>query len=183
MNRREALATLGLTDPVTMDEIKAAYLESVQILHPDKFAGNHKLQERATEQFKHMQEAYEYLRKHSKGASAPSADDLNGAAYDSEDDYATQNVRARLAGLQAAREQIVAQRDAQIDRRQNAIYIAGIGAVVFFLLHRIPFMVALGGTAMIWGIIDIVSARKNIESLDSHIRALEAQKRKLEERL
>lgn len=182
MNRHEALATLGLTDPVTMDDIKAAYLESAQILHPDKFTGNRKLQERATEQFKHMQEAYEYLRKHSKDKSEPSADDLGSGSYSSED-FSTQNIRARLLGLQAAREQLVAQRDSQLDRRRNAISIAGVGAVVFFLFHRIPFMVALGGTAVIWGIIDIVSAYKNIESLDDHIRSLEKQKRRLEDSL
>lgn len=61
MNRSEALHILGLDDDATADDIKIAYRETVQILHPDKFAGNDKLQNRATEQFKRLQEAYELL--------------------------------------------------------------------------------------------------------------------------
>lgn len=197
MNRKEALATLGLEDPVSPADIKAAYLESAQILHPDKFAGNHKLQQRATEQFKHMQQAYNYLSTHQiqdfsndHHASATEAEQSSNSTSSgntssddtsqNSDQTSDETVQARLSGLQAAREQLVAQRDAQIDRRHNAISIMGAGAVVFFLLHRFPFMVALGVTAMIWGIIDFVSARKNIESLDAHIKSLEKQKRKLE---
>ena len=44
MNRTEALHILGLEDDATADDIKIAYRETVQILHPDKFAGNEKLQ-------------------------------------------------------------------------------------------------------------------------------------------
>ena len=66
MNRTEALHILGLEDDATADDIKIAYRETVQILHPDKFAGNEKLQSRATEQFKRLQEAYDLL---SSGAS------------------------------------------------------------------------------------------------------------------
>ena len=63
MNRTEALRILGLDNDATADDIKAAYKETAQILHPDRFAGNKKLQDRATEQFKNLQEAYEYLTK------------------------------------------------------------------------------------------------------------------------
>ena len=59
MNRTEALRILGLDNDATADDIKAAYKETAQILHPDRFAGNKKLQDRATEQFKNLQEAYE----------------------------------------------------------------------------------------------------------------------------
>ena len=62
MNRSEALHILGLSDGATQAEIKEAYREAVQIMHPDKFAGNKKLQERATEQFKYLQEAYDVLK-------------------------------------------------------------------------------------------------------------------------
>ena len=46
MNRNEALHILGLNDDASADDIKIAYRETVQILHPDKFAGNEKLQTR-----------------------------------------------------------------------------------------------------------------------------------------
>ena len=61
MDREEALRILGLDESATADEIKAAYKESAQILHPDRFASNKKLQDRATEQFKTLQEAYDVL--------------------------------------------------------------------------------------------------------------------------
>ena len=72
MNRKEALRILGLDDDATGDDIKAAYKETAQILHPDRFAGNKKLQDRATEQFKNLQEAYEFLTS-GKGARGTSA--------------------------------------------------------------------------------------------------------------
>ena len=77
MNRNEALNILGLEDDASADDIKVAYRETVQILHPDKFAGNEKLQSRATEQFKRLQEAYELLTsshggRRARGSSASS---------------------------------------------------------------------------------------------------------------
>ncbi|MTH38913.1 DnaJ domain-containing protein, partial [Veillonella dispar] len=55
MNRTEALRILGLDDDATPEDVKTAYKETVQILHPDRFASNKKLQDRATEQFKNLQ--------------------------------------------------------------------------------------------------------------------------------
>ena len=87
MNRNEALHILGLEDDATADDIKIAYRETVQILHPDKFAGNEKLQSRATEQFKRLQEAYDLLSSGSGGArgsrrsgSSPSSSSSGAAA-------------------------------------------------------------------------------------------------------
>ena len=82
MNRKEALRILGLDDDATANDIKAAYKETAQILHPDRFASNKKLQDRATEQFKNLQEAYEYLTsgKGARGTSARSS--RTGASSD-----------------------------------------------------------------------------------------------------
>ena len=73
MNRTEALHILGLEDDATADDIKIAYRETVQILHPDKFAGNEKLQSRATEQFKRLQEAYDLLSSGAAPVCRPGA--------------------------------------------------------------------------------------------------------------
>ena len=43
MNRLEALRALGLDEDATDEDIKTAYRETAQILHPDRFATNKKL--------------------------------------------------------------------------------------------------------------------------------------------
>lgn len=133
MNRTEALHILGLEDDATADDIKIAYRETVQILHPDKFAGNEKLQNRATEQFKRLQEAYDLLSSGAGGGrggrgarsgSSSGASSSSGAARawtEVEDgvevEYLTEaEIKARLAGIAAARAQLVAQRDTVSDR-------------------------------------------------------------------
>lgn len=115
MNRTEALHILGLEDDATADDIKIAYRETVQILHPDKFAGNEKLQSRATEQFKRLQEAYDLLSSGASGGrggrgarsgSSSGASSSSGAARawtEVEDgvevEYLTEaEIKARLAG-------------------------------------------------------------------------------------
>ena len=142
MNRKEALRILGLDDDATGDDIKAAYKETAQILHPDRFAGNKKLQDRATEQFKNLQEAYEFLTsgKGARGTSARSgragaSSDGGGssarAAYTEEAE-----LEARLAGIAAAKTQLVAQRDVVYDERRNGAVMAGIGAAVVMVRRR-----------------------------------------------
>ena len=131
MNRTEALHILGLEDDATADDIKIAYRETVQILHPDKFAGNEKLQNRATEQFKRLQEAYDLLTSGSGGgrsaragrssrsgaSSGPATSSGAARAWTEVEDgveveYLTEaEIKARLAGIAAARAQLVAQRD------------------------------------------------------------------------
>ena len=91
MNRSEALRILGLGDDATSEDVKIAYRETAQILHPDRFASNKKLQERATEQFKNLQEAYDVLTSGKPSAAlvvftarglstSPSASSANAAA-------------------------------------------------------------------------------------------------------
>ena len=99
MNRREALRILGLDDDATIDDVKVAYKETVQILHPDRFANNKKLQERATEQFKNLQEAYDYLTSGKGGTSGSSA---GSSSSHRSSGYAAQELEARLAGIAAA---------------------------------------------------------------------------------
>ena len=52
MTYDEALRLLGLDEDATEADIKLAYKEMAQILHPDKYADNKRLSERANEQFK-----------------------------------------------------------------------------------------------------------------------------------
>lgn len=200
MNRNEALHILGLEDDATADDIKIAYRETVQILHPDKFAGNEKLQSRATEQFKRLQEAYDLLSSDSGGArgsrrsgSSPSSSSSGAAARswtetegDVEVEYVTEaEIRARLSGIAAARAQLVAQRDTVTDERRNGLMMAGIGAVAAFFTIRRPFgifgvIAAIAVPATIWGIVQAVGAQKSLNTLNDHLAKLTEERKEYE---
>ena len=177
MNRLEALRTLGLDEDATDEDIKTAYRETAQILHPDRFATNKKLQERATEQFKNLQEAYDYLtsKKGRRGSSSVSGGQPRArASYDSTD--------ARLAGIAAARTQLVRQRDAVLDERRNGIAMAVVGGLVALFCGRRPFglfgvVAAIASTAAIWGIVQVVSSQRSIATLTEHIDELNKEER------
>ncbi len=173
MNRLEALRTLGLDEDATQEDIKVAYRETAQILHPDRFATNKKLQERATEQFKNLQEAYDFLinGKGSRGQRSSQR-----AEASSED--------ARLAGIAAARTQLVKQRDVALDERRNGIGMAVIGALVALLAGRRPFglfgvVAAIGSAAAVWGIVQVVSSQRSITTLTEHINELNKEERRI----
>lgn len=201
MNRSEALHILGLEEDASPDDIKIAYRETVQILHPDKFAGNDKLQNRATEQFKRLQEAYELLNtssgsrsgRGSRGASSSSGSAAGSAARawtETEDgvevEYLTvAEIKARLAGIAAARAQLVAQRDTVADERRNGLIMAGVGAVATLFTIRRPFgilgmIAAVAGTATVWGIIQFLGAQRNLNTLNDHLAKLTEERKEYE---
>ena len=204
MNRTEALHILGLEDDATADDIKIAYRETVQILHPDKFAGNEKLQNRATEQFKRLQEAYDLLststgggrsgsgsRSGSAGAASGSAGSRAARSWTEVEDgveveYLTEaEIKARLAGIAAARAQLVAQRDTVSDERRNGLAMAAIGAVATLLTIRRPFgilgmIAAVAGTATVWGIIQFLGAQRNLNTLNEHLAKLTEERKEYE---
>ncbi len=181
LNRVEALRTLGLDEDATDADIKTAYKETVQILHPDRFASNKKLQDRATEQFKNLQEAYDYLNsakgsKEAAGKSKGAARATTSSRYSSAD--------ARLAGIAAARTQLVAQRDVVYEERKNGLVMAVIGGLVALFCARRPFglfgvIAAIASTAAVWGIVQVVSSQKSLTTLNDHISALNKEERKI----
>lgn len=205
MNRLEALHILGLGEDATPEDVKTAYRECAQILHPDKFATNKKLQERATEQFKNLREAYDYLvaneksrSKHRGAASSASRTarqdasnpgsggaSSSSAAFAREEDPRTRReAEARLAGIAAARAQLIAQRDAAEDERRNGLLMIAFGAAVTFFTVRRPFgllglVAAVASTACVWGVVQTVSAMKTVDTLNEHLRKLNAEKQKL----
>lgn len=205
MNRTEALHILGLEDDATADDIKIAYRETVQILHPDKFAGNEKLQNRATEQFKRLQEAYDLLTSGSGGgrsaragrssrsgaSSGPATSSGAARAWTEVEDgveveHLTEaEIKARLAGIAAARAQLVAQRDTVSDERRNGLAMAAIGAVATLLTIRRPFgilgmIAAVAGTATVWGIIQFLGAQRNLNTLNEHLAKLTEERKEYE---
>lgn len=180
MNRIEALNVLGLDSDATEQDIKVAYRECVQILHPDRFASNEKLQSRATEQFKRLQDAYDYLTS-DKGRRASSASSRSSTSSGSRTSYST--VEARLAGLAAARTQLIAQRDTLLDERRNAAVMIAAGAIVAFAFRRVVWLAGIGGALAVYGIVSLVGTMQNIGTIDEHLKDMEMQRRRLEEEL
>ncbi|WP_283169969.1 J domain-containing protein [Curtanaerobium respiraculi] len=170
MDRAEALRALGLGEEATADDIKIAYRETAQILHPDRFAGNKKLQERATEQFKNLQEAYDLL---SKGRAAPSSAKTR-AVYGR-----VQEVHARLAGIAAARVQLQEQRDSFIDRRKTGLGMLAGGLFVALLARRIVWLAGIAGAVAFWGGFDAYTAHRSIEALTKQLNHLTKEKKQL----
>ena len=180
MNRTEALRILGLNEDATPEEIETAYKETVQILHPDRFAGNKKLQERATEQFKNLQDAYEYLNS-TKGKKAGGSG--SSRAYSSARSSQMQ-VEARLAGIKAARTQLVKERDVVLDQRRNGALMTVVGGVVALFTVRRPFgilgmIAAVASAATVYGIVQVLSAQRTLNTLEEHISDLRAQEKRL----
>lgn len=200
MNRIEALRILGLDEDATDEDIKTAYRESAQILHPDRFEGNKKLQERATEQFKNLQEAYNYLTKGpgsrekssrststSAGTASRSASGQGSSAGRSSTSRASSaksRTAARMAGIEAARTQLVAQRDAATDERRNSVIMAVIGIAVAAITSRRTVGIgaaifAIACAAGAWGIVQAISAHRTVNMLDEHIDALNEEEKQL----
>lgn len=173
MNRQEALRTLGLDEDATDEDIVIAYKESAQIMHPDRFAGKPKLQKRATEQFKNLQEAYSYLKDH--GAKGGRSHIGRARSASSRED----ELEARLAGIQAARTQLVAQRDALLDSRRNGLTMLVVGALIAIFMRRIVWLAGIAGTAAVWGLIEVVSTTQNINSLSDRLDELTKEKKRI----
>ncbi|NPD30947.1 J domain-containing protein [Eggerthellaceae bacterium zg-1084] len=176
MNRSDALKMFGLGDDATPSDVKSAYRELAQIMHPDRFAGNNRLQERATEQFKRLQEAYEVL----KDAPGPSAQAAGGRTSRSAAAAArTGDADPRIAGIRAARIQLVEQREVAFDQRRNALGFIVVGVLAAFFLRRFAVAAALGSTAALWGIVQLVSTQRLITTLGEHLDRLKVEERRV----
>ena len=196
MTYDEALRLLGLEEGATEADIKLAYKELAQILHPDKFAGNKKLSERANEQFKMVNEARELLlsrktssRRGARQGGAGGSGDGSGSrasrsgtsgysSYDSETYDRVVSLRARLAGIAAAKTQLTAQLDFEHDRRRIAAYLMIGGLVGMIIGAKIRIVEPFGGTALIWGVVQYFSSQSNIKKMKEHIAELEKDRKK-----
>ncbi len=182
MTRDEALRVLGLKGDVSPEDIKVAYKEMAQILHPDKYTENAKLQERATEQFKQVNQARDVLLgKSSRAGKSQASSRYSAEAVNSDFSYDDENVsaamlKARLAGIAAARVQLVAQLDAERDSRKVGLMMVGGGAIAALIARRIPAIMALASTALIWGLIKTFGSQASIRALTAHLNELEQQR-------
>ncbi len=71
LDTTQAYRVLGLAPDATVDEVKTAYRDLVKVWHPDRFADNERLREKAQRQLQLYNEAYERLRDIPSAAAAP----------------------------------------------------------------------------------------------------------------
>ena len=179
MNRNEALRILGLDADASAEDIKAAYRETAQILHPDRFAGN-----------KNLQEAYDVLMgKRVAGNSARAAGRAAASGSSRQGGLSEEReIEARLAGIAAARVQLAAQRDAFGDERRNGLGFLVVGAIVALVCGRRPTglflaVTGLATAAAIWGAVQVISSQRSISALDARLSELGEEQKKLKARL
>lgn len=173
MNRTEALRMLGLDEGATDEDIKTAYREMAQILHPDRFASNKKLQDRATEQFKNLQQAYDCLTRHG-GAGKSSRTRAHSH---------TSFVEAKLAGVQAARTELTRQKDLVLDERRNGVIMLVAGGLVAFVLRRLVPVASIASAVAVWGVVQVISSQKTVDTIDEHLARLKKEQSELESQL
>jgi curved DNA-binding protein CbpA len=238
---QEALRVLGLDEGASEEDIRVAYREMAQILHPDKFADSPKLAKRAQEQFKNLNEARDVLMTRSGSAnsaagretyrsdSRSSAQDTssgrsswsNGSSWSSwgnagygtprsntsrsrttgsssagQRGYATyseaesssvraNNLRARLNAIAAAKTQLTAQLDREIEFRRIGYYmlVGGFIALLIGDLFGIYIISGLGSPTLLWGVVRVFSASSRIKVIQAQLVSLEKQQKNYEEEL
>ena len=159
-----------------------------QILHPDKFAGNKRLSERANEQFKLVNEARDVLlggKASSRKGSGKSGSRASGSGARGAPSDRVSTLKARLAGIAAARTQLTSQLDSELDRRRVGIYLT-VGGVIGMIIgefFKMRMIEPLGGTALIWGVIQLFSTQANIKLIRGHLGTLEKERKKCEKEL
>ena len=96
-------------------------------------------------------------------------------------------INARLAGISAARKQLLTQRDVALDERRSGFAMAGIGALVALAFGRklgvLAVVASIGVACAGWGIVKVVSAQKTASILNDHLDELAAEKKQLLARL
>ena len=184
MNRTEALKVLGLKEGATKAEIKTAYKEMAQILHPDKQGDNEKLRARAEEQFKQVNEAKDVLLNGNSHSPRGRGGNTRASYEESERWEPTQangSWSTQLEQIAVARAQQVAMQDSLVERRNLGILLAAGGTIAAFLIRiNIPQAIAVCVAAT--GLIQLISAfdqlgkvNRRLEELDRMRASIEAQ--------
>ena len=185
MDYYEALRFMGLEEGATEDEIKIAYREMSQILHPDRFEGNKKLQERATEQFKQLGEARDVLLSRKGRRAAASAATSAGAArggftgssYNAAAGSNAAALNARLTAIASARSGVVAYKDMAEDKLKKGLVIAGIALVVGLLIgRRLKYAIPVGIILFIVGAVMCTQAGGDISAYNKQLEILDRER-------
>lgn len=162
----EALRIMGMKEADLNDRLIALrYRELAQLLHPDKFHGNDKLQARASEQFKLVTQAKHVLLEavQSRSAGAQSAPRSADAAHNAP--VVDLQKQAREYAEYTKHLMIRNQIELEEERKMTSAKIMIGGLIAGILLARVPVVAVVAGCAFVWGLIGIISAHMQIKSL------------------
>lgn len=179
MTREEALAALGLSDGATVEDIRVAYRELAQMLHPDKYGSNARLRRRAEQQMGVLNEARDALLKGpraKRGSSNAQAD-----APRTEGNRVQRAAAARAQAAETARLTVVAQIRTIKEMRSRSILMAVTGVAGMLVATRLRGTLRLAGfpiasTLAVWGIVDIINARAQLSVLTRRARELQSDR-------
>lgn len=165
MTRDEAAAVLGVEAGSSAAEVRAAYRELAQMLHPDKYGDNKRLRARAEQQMRAVNEARDVLLGKAAAAEAARARARAAAPTEPEDIAFEATARARAA--EVARLAVAAQLRTLVERRHGVVTLLGISLLAALVCSRLRGTVgALGFSVssmlLVWSAVDTVSLSNQI---------------------
>ena len=165
MTRDEAAAVLGVEAGSSAAEVRAAYRELAQMLHPDKYGENKRLRARAEQQMRAVNEARDVLLGKAAAAGASRARARSAAPTEPEDIAFEATARARAA--EVARLAVAAQLRTLVERRHGVVTLLGISLLAALVCSRLRGTVgALGFSVssmlLVWSAVDTVSLSNQI---------------------
>ena len=193
MTRDEALSVLGLKSGATRDEVRLAYRELAQMLHPDKFGSNKRLRERAEQQMRAINEARDVLLK----GARPSSGARRGSGRAASSGYAAGSPEAiafeagdRANAAETARLSVVAQLRTKRERRRAMLGMAAVAALVSLVTMRMRgtlgmLAFSISSMLVLWGVVDAVILSSQVDALKKRsvelLRTRDAARRIAEE--
>ncbi len=165
MTRDEAAAVLGVDVGSSAAEVRAAYRELAQMLHPDKYGDNKRLRARAEQQMRAVNEARDVLLGKTCAVGASRTSTRAAAAAEPEDIAFEATARARAA--EVARLAVAAQLRTLVERRHGVATLLGISLLAALVCSRLRGTVgALGFSVfsmlLVWSAVDTVSLGNQI---------------------
>ncbi len=179
MNYIEALHILGLSEGASEQEIKSSYRELAQIMHPDRFNHNEKLAQKASEQFKLITQAKEFLLHNKQAAQNYQQQASSNPHVDSK----LSQLQIRYNAAETARLTLISYEDAEADRLKTYGLLTISGLLITFAGRRFPLFAALASSMFIIGLIGIIRASMQRRELKEQIQALEDEKKKIMQEL
>ena len=184
MTREQALSVLGLKEGATADEIRLAYRELAQMLHPDKFADHKRLRERAEAQMRAINEARDVLLNSSSRGGASSASSSAARAARgrtrSPRDIAFE-AQARAHAAETARLTVVSQARTLRERRSGMVTMSIMAALVMLFTFRMSGMIgtlafSVSSMLVVWGLVDIFTLSNQAGVLTKRAQELARQR-------